>query len=441
MLRRIYLTKLFFYLFAVAVVLFATAFVWPNLEFVAVLLMSILLGITLLDTLLVFSTRQPLLCNRILSKRMNLGDPNLVRLKVRNQSTQVLSFTLYEGFPTALQERSTSFKAILKPKSSKEFNYQYKPTERGEHTFGDVFILLSSIFRLVSRRIDINASETVHVYPSVLQLKKYELLVFQQKKISSGIKKVRRLGNNSEFEQIKAYVQGDEVKTINWKATSRRNELMVNQYQEEKAQHFYCIIDKSRAMQMEFDQLTMLDWAINSTLVLSNVTLRNGDKTGLLTFSNKIGTQIAAERTPGQLQRIMEALYNQKTRFLEANYELLFNHIRRTIKTRSLLLLFSNFETEFSMRRALPVLRRLNKKHVLVVVFFENDDLQELVYRPSKSVREVYRSVVAEGMISQKRKIAEELQINGIQTLLTHPEYLSIQAINKYLEIKAKGMV
>jgi uncharacterized protein (DUF58 family) len=249
------------------------------------------------------------------------------------------------------------------------------------------------------------------------------------------------LGNNSEFEQIKNYVQGDELKTINWKATSRRYELMVNQYQEEKSQNIYCIIDKSRNMQMDFDGLTLLDYAINSTLVFTNIALKKGDKAGLITYSDKIGTMLAAERSAGQMRRVQESLYNQKTQFKEASFDLLYQSIRRTVKSRSLLVLFTNFETEFSMRRAIPMLRRLNQKHVLVVVIFENSELQELAYQPSRSVHEVYQSTVAERMLSLKSRIARELRQNGIQTVLTLPNDLSVNTINKYLELKAKGAI
>jgi uncharacterized protein (DUF58 family) len=265
--------------------------------------------------------------------------------------------------------------------------------------------------------------------------------VFQQQKTSQGIKKIRRIGNNSEFEQIKSYVQGDEPKTINWKATSRRFDLMVNQYQEEKSQHIYCVIDKSRNMQVEFDAMTVLDHSINSTLVFSNIALRNGDKTGLITFSDKIGTKLTANRSNGQMKRILEELYNQHTQFLEPNFELLYQTIRRTISTRSLLVLFTNFQTEFAMRRALPMLRRINQHHLLVIVFFENSDLEEFAFQPLQKTSDVYVSAVAERMITLKSKMAYELKQNGIQTILTNPTDLSIQTINKYLELKAKGAI
>ena len=417
------------------------AYSYPGFQFIANVVLASLFGLTLVDVLLVFSNRNPLTVERTVTSRLNLGDDNPVHLTVRNNTGQPINFTMVEGYPFEMQDRSTTMMGILGPNAEKTFDYVFVPKKRGEYEFNDVFIIIRSMFFLASRRIDVPMKETVHVYPSVLQMKKYELLVFQQQKTSVGIKKIRRLGNNSEFEQIKNYVQGDELKTINWKATSRRNELMVNQYQEEKSQNIYCILDKSRNMQMEFEGLSMLDYSINASLVFSNIALKKGDKAGLITYSDKIGTMLAAERSGGQMRRIHEALYNQRTAYKEGNYELLYQSIRRTVKSRSLLVLFTNFETEFSMRRAIPMLRRLNQKHVLVVVFFENSELQELAYQPSTSIQEVYQATVAERMISVKAKIAQELRQNGIQTVLTLPDELSINTINKYLELKAKGAI
>lgn len=439
--RNIYLTRWFFLLFSAVIILYVIAFSYPKVEFAANVVLVALIGLTGIDVLLVFVSKTPISVDRKVNDRLNLGDENVVKITAVSLVLQPLNISLIEGYPKEMQERSAVFKCILLPNSTKQFEYSFQPKTRGVYEFGDVFILIRSLFHLCSRRIDIALKQEVHVYPSVLQMKKYELLVFQQQKVSSGIKKIRRLGNNSEFEQIKNYVQGDEMKTVNWKATSRRNELMVNQYQEEKSQSIYCIIDKSRNMQMEFDGLTMLDYSINASLVFSNIALRKGDKAGLITYSDKIGTLIPADRAGGQMRRIQEALYSQKTLYREGNYDLLYQSIRRTVKSRSLLMLFTNYETEFSMRRALPILRKLNQKHILVVVFFENGELQDLAFKQPSTMLEVYQSTVAERMISLKAKMARELKQNGIQTVLTLPENLSVNTINKYLELKAKGAI
>ena len=194
-------------------------------------------------------------------------------------------------------------------------------------------------------------------------------------------------------------------------------------------------------MQLAFEGMSMLDYAINSSLVFSNIALRKGDRAGLMTFSDKIGTIIPADKSGGQLRRIIEALYNQRTHFKESNFELLYQTIRSQIKTRSLLLLFTNFESEFAMRRALPMLQRLNKRHVLVVIFFQNNELELLSQQPVTGMKDLIQSTVAEKVGNVKWGITRELKQMGIQSILTKPEDLSINTINKYLELKAKGVI
>jgi uncharacterized protein (DUF58 family) len=194
-------------------------------------------------------------------------------------------------------------------------------------------------------------------------------------------------------------------------------------------------------MEHEFDGLTLLDHAVNSSLVFSNIALRKGDKVGLFTFSDKMGTRLPAHSGGRHLQRILDSLYAQKTNFLEANYPLLYQTVQKRIPSRSLLMLYTNFETELSMRRALPLLKRVNKKHVLVVVFFENTTLQDTVTNQPSTVRDIYVSSLAEDVINIKKRIARELNRNGIQTVLTKPDLLSVNTLNKYLELKSKGMI
>ncbi len=415
-----------------------------NYEFlykIAIIYLISLLGAVFIDVFISFLNTNPIKFQRNLQSRLNLGDPNEIEIVLENLSGQPHAFTLYEGYPLDLQDRSTSYSGLLLPHATKSYKYFYTPKKRGDLQFRNPFLIIRSFLFLINKKLEIEHESNVHVYPSVLQLKKYELLVFQQQKISSGIKKIRRLGNNSEFEQIKNYVQGDELKTINWKATSRKGELMINQYQEEKSQHVFLVIDKSRNMQMEFDDLTMLDYSINSALVFSNIALRKGDKTGLITFSDKIGSLLPADGSALQMKRIIETLYNQKTYFRESNYELLYQSLSKTARTRSLIILYTNFETEFAMRRALPILRQINQKHVLVVVFFQNNELTNMAYQDITTVKTLYETAIAERMITIKTKIAQELKRNGIQNILTKPEDLSINTINKYLELKAKGAI
>lgn len=432
-------TRRFFWLFTTAVICYACGFVISAMEWIGTLLLFALLILVVLDILLLITIGKKPLFRRNFNERLNLGDENPIKISIENKSGFQLFYELNEGFPDFQQERLKQFFGKLNGGSKVELTYNLSPKKRGKYHFNDAFLFLKTFIGLAERRVVYQNGDSFQVYPSVLQMKKYELLVFQQQKTATGIKRIRRLGNAKEFEQIRNYVQGDELKTVNWKATSRRMELMVNQYQEEKSQHVYCIVDKSRTMQLEFEGLNILDYSINSTLVFANICLLKGDKFGLFTFSDKIGTQIPADSNSGQMRMVMEALYNQKTKFRDANFELLQTTIRQKIKTRSMLLLFSNFENEFAMRRALPYLQQINKKHLLILVFFQNSELKELAYSNPLSLNQLYRGIIAERMITMKARMARELKQYGIQTILTSPEELSAGVINKYLELKARG--
>ena len=294
---------------------------------------------------------------------------------------------------------------------------------------------------LTSRRYVFSENVIVPTYPSFIQLRKYDLLAFSSRLTEYGIKRIRRIGHTMEFEQIKEYVQGDDIRTINWKASSKRNQLMVNQFQDEKSQPVYQLIDTGRTMQMCFNGLSLLDYSINSTLALANIILKKQDKAGMLTFSKKVDNLLPAERRSGQMEKFMEKLYNIKTDFSESDFSRLYVDIKQTIKQRSVILLYTNFETIDGLRRQLLFLKNIAKNHFLIVIFFDNTELNKIISVSSKNIQEVYDKVIAEKFAFEKRLIVSELEKYGLQTILTQPEDLTINSINKYIELKAKGMI
>lgn len=241
-----------------------------------------------------------------------------------------------------------------------------------------------------------------------------------------------------EFEQIKEYVPGDDIRTINWKATARKGGLMVNSFVEEKSQQVYCILDKGRLMKMPFQGMTLLDHAINSTLVMADICLHKQDRVGLMTFGDKMGSLVAADRKPLQRDKIMQVLYKQQTGFLESDFDMLYMQVRNKIKQRSLLILYTNIETLNGLKRRLPYLRSIARYHLLLVVFFENSELSKLSQANAENLEDVYIKTIAEKFLFEKKLIVRELQKYGILSLLTRPENLTVQTVNKYLELKNK---
>jgi uncharacterized protein (DUF58 family) len=438
--RSLYLSYRFFIVLLIAAITMAVGFVWPVFFLAGQGLMVLLAAILSVEIFILFPKKKPVSAKRNVMNPLSMGDDNKVSITVTNHYGFPIHIDVYDNPPYQLQLRNMHFMDVLGSGEAKRFTYVIHPNERGEYFFSDIFIYVSALTHFLQRKVVLHERETVASYPSILQMKKFELKVFAKTAVT-GIKKIRRLGHNNEFEQIKNYVQGDDIRTVNWKATSRRNELMVNQYQDERAQHVYSVIDKSRSMRMPFNELTLLDYAINSTLAFSNICLLKGDRVGLMTFSDKLGTKIAAERNANQLRRIMELLYRQKTRFLEANFEMLYHGIRNHVKGRSLIMLYTNIESEYALKRNLHLLKRINQLHVLVVIFFENTEIEKTAQMEPRHVSDIYLKTFAEKYKMDKKKIALELRKNAIQTVLTTPEKLSIDTINKYLELKARGII
>ncbi len=272
-------------------------------------------------------------------------------------------------------------------------------------------------------------------------MKKYELKAMNSISRFMGIKRIRKIGHSYEYDQIKDYVTGDDNRSINWKASGRSANLKVNQYEDERSQQIYCVIDKSRAMKMPFNGLSLLDYSINTSLVISNVVLKKYDKAGLISFSDKIGSLVGADNKNNQLNSIISALYNEKENPLEADFELVYSAVRNFIHVRSLIFLFTNFESLNSLERVIPILRKLNKLHLLVVMFFENSEVSTLAESEVTDLDSIYRATLAKKIITDKQLIYQELRKHGIQTIASKPENLSINTLNKYLELKSRGLI
>ncbi len=439
--KALYFSNRFFSLLGIAVALFISSFFVELLLPFAKAFVLLIAGTLLADVLILFSSKSGVSGNRVCPQRLSNGDQNEIEIAIRNQLKIQAFFLVIDEIPFQFQVRSMNFEVTLASGESKTIHYHLRPVKRGEYEFGSLNVFISTILGFVSRRVVLVESNTVPVYPSFIQMHKYELLAISNKLVDTGIKRIRRIGQNLEFEQIKKYVAGDDIRTINWKATARRSELMVNNYQDERSQQVYSLIDKGRVMQMPFNGLSLLDYAINASLAISNIAIKKSDKAGLITFQDKVNTVLSASKVNKQISTILEVLYNQKTSFRESDFSALYSSIRAHINQRSLLFLYTNFETLYSLQRQLPFLRKMAQRHLLVVVFFENTEMKSLIETQASDIQSVYYKAVAEKFSFEKKLIVKELQKNGIQAMLTTPENLTINAINKYLELKARNLI
>ena len=397
--------------------------------------------IVAIDVILLFNNTIKIDIRRLTPSVLSLGDSNTITLILLNKSRLPLDADVIDELPEQLQIRNFLREVHLAPNVVNEQIYSVRPLTRGEYVFGRIYLFVRTSIGLINRRIEGDHSRSLPVYPSIVQMKKYELKTFARTATEYGVKKVRRIGHSYEFEHIKQYMRGDDYRSINWKATSRRAQLMVNQYEDEKSQQVYCIIDKSRVMHMPFNGLSLFDYAVNASLVISNIVLGKQDKAGLITFAEAPKALVKAERSKLQLKKIMETLYREKEGSVEANYESMYTTVQKFVNGRCLLFLYTNFESSYALHRVLPQLRRLNEQHLLVVVFFENTEISGHTSAHVETVEDIYTQATAEHYLLTKIQLAQELKQFGIMSILTKPENLTVTTINKYLELKSRGMI
>ena len=378
---------------------------------------------------------------RDVHEQMSLGDRQFVDYEIKNTGDRKCTLELIDELPHQLQDRNVTAQLTLEPNSDMIHRHPYRPVVRGEYDFGDILAYLSLRFALISYKKTMAGALKTSVYPSILQMRKYAIQIFSMTASLFGIRKIRTVGENNEFEHIRQYHQGDNIKSINWKATSRRGELVVNQYQDTRSQRVYCVIDKGRTMELPFDELSLLDYSINSALVISNIVLQKYDNAGLITFGKNLDTFIPADSKSQQLELILEQLYKESTDYLEADFEKLYFTCRSQISRRSILFLFTNIETKQDLDYRLDYLKGLSKRHLLIVISFINTELDQASNREvNGDMDQLYFQTVATTFKNRKIQLMKELRHHGIQVIYTTPKNLSINVINKYLEIKAKQM-
>lgn len=438
---RFYFTRLFYIIGSIIIALFILAYFLPPLQQIAIAVLLCLIVAAVLDFIIVFAGNKPVTAKRVCAERFSNGDENKIIILITNHRSYKVHIKLIDELPIQFQQRNWQYKLMLNANETLPFHYFLQPLERGEYAFGIINVFLHGPLNLVVRHITCGEAKKIVVYPSYMQMKKYQLMAVTNQLQAGGSRRLRKLGSSFEFEQIKEYVQGDDYRHLNWKASARKNSLMVNNYMDERSQQVICLIDKSRSMKMPFDGMTLLDYAINASLVLSNIVLLKQDKSGLLTFGKKIDQFIQPDKKPAQINLILETLYRQQTDFMDSDFEALYVFIRYHLNQRSLLILFTNFESLYSMERQLPYLKKLAAHHPLLVIFFENTELTAMLQQKAQNLEQVYHQTIANKFAFEKKQIIKELQKHGIMALLTSPQKLTANTINKYLELKERQVV
>ena len=440
-LKPLFFSKRFYWTLAGIIVLFLLSYGIPFLFTISKLALLVFLILVIIDYGSLYIPAKPVLLKRVMNDRFSNGDENKVEVYITNNYPFRIHSSLIDEIPEQFQARSFLLKTLINSKEEVIVPYMLRPVERGVYQFRDILLFAKSPLQFIVRRITEPIDQHIKVLPSFFMLRQFELRAHSSNLSDAGSKKIRKIGHSLEFEQIKEYVTGDDIRSINWKATARKGQLMVNNFTDERSQQIYCIIDKGRVMKMPFAGMSLLDYAINASLILLRVALIKQDKAGLITFDDTIGNFLPADRKAVQMTSILETLYSQQTKFMESDYEKLYAIIKTRVTQRSLIVLFTNFESMTGLQRQLPFIRSIARNHLVLVVFFENTELGQLTEMPADNIETLYTKTIAEKFVSEKKLIVKELQQHGIFTILTAPQNLTLDTVNKYLELKARQAI
>lgn len=393
----------------------------------------VLLSATIIDFLLLLFAK--IEGKRVISTHLDLGEMNFVKAEMKVKRGWIMACDIIDELPSSFQMPAESMKA----KGSFDCEYTITPTTRGAYSLGNLYAFIR-VIGLLERRVTIEKKgREVKVFPAFSRLREKDRQIRSQQIVSLGSHKLQSPSNQTEFRDIREYVVGDDIRTVNWMATARTAKVMVNNYEDERSQHVLNVIDCGRNMHRTFNNLTLQDYAINASLLLSYTALSvEGDCVGLSTYGPSGLRLLPAKSGEKQLHAIMNELYSLETQYGEGDMEELCLVLDRKVLRRSLLILYTDFATLESMERQLPFLKRISRRHTLVVVNFIDRDLENVSERVSGTDKDIIERSIASDLILQQNLIADNLKRHGIHCITTYPELLSYNVVGKYLELRKR---
>lgn len=379
---------------------------------------------------------------RVMDDRFSMGADNPVKIRLINRSNRPIEVLMKDEYPPEM-ELLTPREARLRISANRsgEWHYSLLPTARGDYRFGDTALRLRSRLGLVWRQLEFPTSRTVRVYPNIQEARKNELYAHRNRDLKLGHRRMRVKGAGREFESLRDFVIGDEVRHISWPATARRGKLITRQYTIERSQNIVVMLDAGRLMTARIGNLTKLDHAINATLSIAYVAVAGGDNVGLLAFSRTILSFIPPKRGRDQINRVMEALYNIEPQLIEPSYARAFNFLGLNCHRRSLIIILTDLVDRDASAELLSHASKLAPHHLPLIVTIGDSDLRALVRSSPQSPSEVYRQSVAEEILRQREEALSRIHQLGGLALDVPAGRLSFELVNKYLDVKERGLL
>lgn len=376
---------------------------------------------------------------RAVPAKLSIGVPNPVRLSVRNLSRRPARLLARETPPPGFEGERVFGPVEVDSHGEAGVTLSFTPPSRGTFRFGEVGITSYGPYRLAAWRATAPIAEDVRVYPDIRAVRQYALLARRGLLHEIGVRAARYAGAGTEFESLREYRPGDDYGDIDWKATARRGVPVVRRYEVERSQSIVLAVDAGRLMTPMAGPLTKLDRAVNAALLLSFLATRMGDQVGLMVFARDVRTFLPPRRGHRQFLAVLEALHGVEGRLEEPDYHGALRYLGARVKRRSLVVVFTELAGEQASGRLLGTLGSLAPRHLPLVVAQRNRAIEARALGEPESESDVFAAAVAEDLLRDKAAAVRALRSRGALVLDVVPERLSVAAVNRYLEIKARG--
>jgi uncharacterized protein (DUF58 family) len=368
---------------------------------------------------------------------LSIGKPNVVTLEVRSTSRRKLAVQIADDLWDTAESADLPLRLDLPARGREAARYRVVPQKRGAHALGDHHVRYLSPLGLWIRQVTIPAASKVKVYPDVQAVRAYELMA-RRDRDPSALKASRKRGGESEFERLREYRRGDEFRSIDWKATARRQKLISREYQLESNQNVLFLLDAGRLMTARAGDLSLFDHALNATLMLSHVAARGGDRVGLLAFADEIMRYAPPAGGAGAARSIVQAGYDLHPDLVETDYASAFEHVGLRVRKRSLVILFTQVVDDVAAAELLRLMRGVMPRHLPLMVLLRDAEVDALV--EGAGVDPYVRGAAAE-LGSFRDRLVRELKTHGALVLDVAPGQLTPQLIDRYVEIKARHLL
>ena len=438
---RFVFTKFFYFLLALAFVPLALSWGRPWLAWVA-LSFDILLFIVAIVDARVSRLPPGLRIWREFGGRFAMGAETEVRIQIQNASKRAVWLILKDEYPPQMILNGTREGRLeVEAHSSATLIYSVTPPRRGRFEFGYTAVRFRSRLKLVW--CDTRASEpvTVKVYPNMRRAREAELKALGARSVVSSHRKTSWRGEGREFESMRDYVRGDELRHISWTATARRGKLTTRQYQIERDQTILIALDAGRLMTARIEQETKLDSAVHATLALFSAAARAGDNAGLVVFGRRIKSYLPPSRGRDHIEAALEALYAVEPEMIEPSYPHAFEFIAANSKRRALVILLTDLVDEEGSKELLTSLHLLRPRHLPLVVTIADRDLKAVVREPPSTVRAVFTQSVAEEIIHHREAALRLVESLGGLALDVTAAALAPALLETYLRVKERGLL